>query len=93
MGKISNTIVRTGVAYKRGEKRTEKVKDQKQKQKGSIKRTEREQREREKRERKKGTQNRKCHRSLPKRRSIKKTEARAKEIAKKYQIERSKDED
>ena len=89
MGKISKTIVRTGVAYKRGEKRTEKVKDQKQKQKGSIKRTEREQREREKRERKKETQNRKCHRSLPKR-SILKTEARAKEIAKKYQIEGSK---
>ena len=34
--------------------------------------------------REKGTQNRKCHRSLPKRRSIKNTEARAKEIAKKY---------
>ena len=74
----------------RGEKRTEKVKEQKQKQKGSIKRTEREQREREKRERKKGTQNRKCHRSLPKRRSMEKTEARAKEIAKKYQTEESK---
>ena len=44
MGKISKSIVRTGVAYKRGEKRTEKVKEQKQKQKGSIKRTEREER-------------------------------------------------
>ena len=52
MGKISKSIVRTGVAYKRGEKRTEKVKEQKQKQKGSIRRTEREQREREERERK-----------------------------------------
>ena len=82
MGKISKSIVRTGVAYKRGEKRTEKVKEQKQKQKGSIKRT-------EKRERKKGTQNRRCHRSLPKRRSIKKPQARVKEIAKKYQIEGS----
>ena len=40
--------------------------------------------ERKKRKRKKETQNRKCHRSLPKIRSIKKTEARAKEIAKKY---------
>ena len=89
MGKISKSIVRTGVAYKRGEKRTEKVKEQKQKQKGSIKRTEREQRETEKRERKKGTQNRRCHRSLPKRRSIKKPQARVKEIAKKYQIEGS----
>ena len=44
MGKISKSIVRTGVAYKRGEKRTEKVKEQKQKQKGSIKRTERKER-------------------------------------------------
>ena len=52
MGKICKSIVRTGVAYKRGEKRTEKVKEQKQKQKGSIKRTEREQREREEKERK-----------------------------------------
>ena len=32
MGKISKSIVRTEVAYKRGEKRTEKVKEQKQKQ-------------------------------------------------------------
>ena len=39
---------------------------------------------------KRGTQNRKCHRSLPKRRRTEKTEARAKEIAKKYQIEESK---
>ena len=90
MGKINKSLVRTGVAYKRGQKKTEKVKEQKQKQKGSIKRTEREQREREERERKKDIKNRKCHRSLPKRRSIKKTEARAKEIAKKYQIEVSK---
>ena len=66
------------------------MKEQKQKQNGSIKRTKREQRERENTERKKGTQNRKCHRSLPKRGSIKKTETRAKEIAKKYQIEGSK---
>ena len=66
------------------------MKEQKQKQKGSLKRTEREQREKEKRERKKETQNRKCHRSLPKRRNIKQTDARAKEIAKKYQIEESK---
>ena len=60
------------------------MKEWKQKQKGSIKRAERKWRESEDRERKKGTQNRKCHRSLPKRRSIKKTEARAKEMAKKY---------
>ena len=90
MGKINKSLVRTGVAYKRGQKKTEKVKEQKQKQKGSIKRTEREQRPREKRERKKGTQNRKCHRPLPKRRSTKKTEARAKETAKEYLIEGSK---
>ena len=50
MGKIKKSIVRTGVAYKTGEKRTEKVKEQKQKQKGSIKRTEREYREREERQ-------------------------------------------
>ena len=60
------------------------MKEYKKKQKGSIKTTEREYREREKRERKGGTQNRKCHRSSPKRRSIKKAEARAKEIGKKY---------
>ena len=36
MGKISKSTVRTGVAYKRGEKRTEKVKEQKQKQKGRV---------------------------------------------------------
>ena len=45
---------------------------------------------RKRNERKKGTQNTKCHRPLPKRKSVKKTEARAKEIAKKYWIEGSK---
>ena len=39
-------------------------------------------------ERQKETQNRKCHRSLPKRRSLKKAEARAKEVAKKYILDR-----
>ena len=82
-------MVRTGVAYKRGEKRTGKVKEQKQKQKRSIKRRKR--REKEKREKERHTeQDRKCHRSLLKRRSIKKTEARPKQIAMKYQIEGSK---
>ena len=89
MGKFNKSIVRTGVVYKRGEKRTKKVKEQKQKLKRSIKRTEREQREREERERKTGTEHKQCHRFLPKRRSIKKREARAKEIAKKYQVEGS----
>ena len=31
MGKFNKSVVRTGVAYKRGEKRTKKVKEQKQK--------------------------------------------------------------
>ena len=64
------------------------MKEQKQKQKGSIK-EQKENRGKEKREKE-----RKEHRTgsviEPKRRSIKKTEARAKEIAKKYQIEGSK---
>ena len=78
----------------RGEKRTEKEKnrrakrkEQEQEQKRSTIRTEREQREREKRE----IQEYKTEsviRSLPIR-SIQKTEAREKEIAKKYQIEGS----
>ena len=41
-------------------------------------------------ERKKGIQNRKCHQILTKKKKYKKIEARAKEIAKKYLIERSK---
>ena len=56
-----------------------------------MKRRERDQTEREKRKRKKGAQNRKEQertgsviRSIPKRRSIGKTEARIKEIAEKY---------
>ena len=69
--------MRKGVAYKREERREQKKSKNRKKIK-SIKRTEREQ---ERKERKKGTQNRRCHRSLPKRRSKKKTEARAKEIA------------
>ena len=43
MGKINKSIVRTGVAYKRGEKRTEKrLNNRNKSKKGSIKRTERE---------------------------------------------------
>ena len=51
-----------------------------------MKRTERESREREKRERQEHRTG-SAIRSLPKRRSINKTKTRAKDIAKKYQIE------
>ena len=67
--------------YKRDDRRERKEKEQKQKQKGIIKRTEEqtEQRGKENRERKKRTQNRKCYQILPKTRSIKKTDAKAKD--------------
>ena len=48
------STVRTGVVYKREDRRQQeqrRIQEQKQEQKGSIKRTEREQRERENRER------------------------------------------
>ena len=85
------STVRTGIAYKRqesrGEKRREKEKEQKQEQK-----KQKENRGKEKIEEERIIEERtgSIIGSLLKRRFINKTEARANDIAKKYQIEGSK---
>ena len=75
------SIVRIGVTYNRDDRREQKERIETKAKRNHKKnrRTEREQREKENRERKKGTQNRKCYQILPKTRSIKKTDAKAKD--------------
>ena len=81
----SKSMVTTGVAYKIEERREQKRRKDRNKSKKEAQKEQKENRGKEKREKE-----RKQHRtgsfirSLPKRRSIKKTEARAREIGKKY---------
>ena len=79
MGKISKSIVRTGVTYKERTEENRKC----ERMETNAKRKYKKNRKRRERKKERNT-NWKCHRSLPKRRSIKITEARAKEIVKEY---------
>ena len=86
----SKSVVRTGVAYKREERREQKKKKNRLKSKKEAWKKQKEYRGKEKSE-KESKEHRieSVIRSLPKRRSTMKTEARAKDVAKKYQIEGS----
>ena len=79
-----STRIRTGVAYKREERKEQKKRKNRNKTKGKHKKEQKENRGKKKKE-KERTES--IIESLPKIRSIKKTEAKAKEIAKKCQIE------
>ena len=83
--------VRTGVAYKREERGKQKKRNNRNKSKKKHKKYQKENGEKEKKV-EEGTEDRTGSITgfLPKRRSIKKTEERGKEIAEKYQTESSK---